>query len=527
MFKGFRARLIVFSILAVAPIFGMRFWEIWQERDAAIAEGRAQILRLAQTAADRQADLIYDTRALLGVIASIPVLRTFDNDACNAAIRKIADLRPWIEGMAVTGADGTIRCAGKEAALGVNLADRQYFREVTSGKQFVVSELLFNRITRRPSVVTAHADRSIAGDPRIFLATLKLSWLEDLANEVTEGFNGDIFVVDASGRVIASQIRYGVNARPEESGTILNGAAQGSEGVLELKPYGKSGILFGYATIPDANARIFIGRPVDNVLDSVYRQSRSALRGLALAFIAILFVAWIGSELLFLRPTRALMESARGIADGDYRTRADVELGPHEFRKLGKTFNVMVDRLEALADVDPLTELANRRQLDRHLQDVWRRFPTDPIAIAMIDVDNFKPYNDFFGHVRGDKCLQAIAGVVKAFGRRADDLSARFGGEEFTLVIHGFTAEQMAEHCERLRIAVENLAIPQTEGIGGSVTVSIGVVSVIPVTCPDLEVAIRDADRALYAAKKAGRNKVAVHGRDSPVHVLGQASGAS
>jgi len=518
---GFRARLIAFSILAVAPIFGVRFLEIWQERDAAIAAAQGRVTFLAQQAATRQADLIADTRALLNIVKSVPTLRQINRVSCDSAIAEFRDARPWIEGMSIADAGATIRCSATPGAIGVNIADRAYLKRALATGKFVVSDLVLSRVTRRPTVVTALPVKEADGNTLIFLATLKLSWLDDLANRVAADMNGDIFIVDADGDVITSHIRYGVNALPERSGKILNKLATGREGAVQFGADGQDGILFGYAAIPDTTARVFIGTPFDSILKSVHRQTRNALRDLALAFGLIIIVAWIGGELLFVRPMRNLDLAAHKIADGDYGTRAEEESGPVEFRRLGKTFNVMVNRLESLAEMDPMTGLANRRQLDRYLRDLWRRDPTVPVAIAMIDVDHFKHYNDYFGHVRGDKCLQAVANIVKSFGRRNEDLAARFGGEEFTLVIPGMTSADMADYCDELRQAVERLAIPQPDKIGGVITVSAGIVSVAPVRCPDSEMAIRLADEALYVAKKSGRNRVTVYQDDRNVLPIG------
>lgn len=526
MFSGYRTRLIVFSILAVAPVFGMRFWEIWQEREAAITATQEHVVLLARQAATRQADLIADTRSLLNIVKSVPVLRQIDGPDCDAAITSFRDARPWIESMGVTDASGTVRCAANPEAIGVNLSDREYLKRALASNSFVVSDLVLNRVTKRPSVVTALPFKGTDGSTLVFLATLKLSWLEDLAARVAADLNGDIYIVDKSGSVIASNIRYGVAELPSYSGKTLNSLAELSNGVAEYRPDGKNGMVFGYAPIPETSARIFIGTPFSSILDSVHRQTRNALRDLALAFSLIIVIGWIGGEILFLRPMRMLDQTARKIAEGDYGTRAEEKHGPAELRRLGKTFNLMVNRLESLGDIDPMTGLANRRQLDRFLRERWRGEPTKSVGIAMVDVDHFKHYNDFYGHLRGDKTLQAIANIVKAFGFGADDLAARFGGEEFTLVIPDMTRAAMVEHCEKLRAAVERLGIPRPESAGGVVTISIGVATVIPMRCVEVEKAIRMADEALYAAKKSGRNRVIAHEDDANVRPFGSARSA-
>ncbi len=526
MLKGFRARVIVFTILAILPAVGIRFWDLWQDRTAAIAEAKEEVANMAVNAADRQAYLIKDTQLLLNVEKNLDAFQGIASPNCGSQIRSFRDSRPWIDNLVITDETGTVRCAANSAAIGINIADRPYYKQAWSNFDFTVSDLLVSRRTQRPTLVAAMPFITTTGDKLTFLATLQLSWLAEVAAEVADDLNGDVLMVDRAGNVIASHMREGSAPLPEDIGSELNQLTE------ETREHGQAystiggGLLIGYASIPNTGARIFVALPAENIASPLRAQTMTALRDLALTFLVLVVIALIGGEVLLLRPIRSLDLATRRIADGEYRTRADVDVGPAEFRKLGKTFNVMVDRLEALADMDPMTGLANRRQLDRHLHDLWQRLPTTPIAIAMIDVDKFKPYNDFYGHVRGDKCLQAIAHVVGSFARRTDDLAARFGGEEFTLVAPGMSSAEMVAHCERLREAIESLAIPQTDTLGGVVTVSAGVVSNTPVRCPDMELPIRQADHALYAAKTAGRNRVCVYENDPNIHVLRPASSA-
>ncbi|MEJ8571484.1 sensor domain-containing diguanylate cyclase [Microbaculum marinum] len=516
MISGFRTRLMALLLLAVAPVFGVQFWEIWQQRENALAEAKERAVFLARQAAIRQADLIGDTRALLNIVKSIPAIRDFEGPDCETYLRGIADARPWIQNMGIADADGIIRCSVTPDGVGISIADRTYYRRAVSRHTFVVSDVLIGRVSRRPTVVAALPSQE-SGRTVMYLATLKLSWIEDLAVRVAADLNGDIFVVDLTGQMLASHIRFGVNASIRETGNILNELASDREGLAIFAPDQGNAILFGYATIPDTTARIFVGIPYATILNSVHLQTRNGLRDLAIAFVVILVLAWVGGEILLIGPIRSLDVTTRKIAGGDYGTRADESRGPAEFRRLGQTFNRMVSRLETLADADPLTGLANRRQLDRRLGQLWKQKPNTPVAIAMIDVDHFKHFNDHYGHLRGDECLRTLAAVIRSRARRADDLAARYGGEEFTLVVPGMSGEEMSRHCENLRATIEGLAIQRPEG-AGPVTVSIGIVSTTPSETPDINRAIRKADEALYAAKGAGRNRVYTHEEREPEH---------
>lgn len=159
-------------------------------------------------------------------------------------------------------------------------------------------------------------------------------------------------------------------------------------------------------------------------------------------------------------------------------------------------------RLEDIANRDGLTGLANRRRQDAYLRAVWFQCQERqrPLSVLIVDVDHFKQYNDRHGHPAGDALLQALAELLAGALRRSEDLVARYGGEEFLVVLPGAPLQRAAEFARDLCGAVRE------SGLG--VTVSIGVASVVPVDGLHLSGLIERADRALYAAKAAGRDRV-------------------
>jgi diguanylate cyclase (GGDEF)-like protein len=167
-------------------------------------------------------------------------------------------------------------------------------------------------------------------------------------------------------------------------------------------------------------------------------------------------------------------------------------------------------RLALLSVTDPLTGLANRRRFAEVLDAEWRRAlrPAASIALAMIDIDQFKLYNDRQGHLAGDACLQRVATALKASLRLASDFVARYGGEEFVLVLPGTDAAGAWATCDRLRAEVAALALPHEHSVHGIVTISIGLTAVIPSAGARPEQYLQIADAALYEAKSGGRNRV-------------------
>jgi diguanylate cyclase (GGDEF)-like protein len=160
---------------------------------------------------------------------------------------------------------------------------------------------------------------------------------------------------------------------------------------------------------------------------------------------------------------------------------------------------------------DPLTGMRNRRALSEDLPvlEAGHNEQDIPFAVALCDIDHFKPYNDEMGHLAGDQALRAVAHTMRGV-LRAQDMAYRFGGEELLLVLPGAGVEEAAAAARRIRAAVEAAALPHPAGIGGVVTVSVGVASG---TRGYGELLAR-ADAALYDAKRSGRNRVVVAGED-------------
>jgi diguanylate cyclase (GGDEF)-like protein len=160
-------------------------------------------------------------------------------------------------------------------------------------------------------------------------------------------------------------------------------------------------------------------------------------------------------------------------------------------------------RLHRLSTIDPLTGAANRRQFDDAIGLEWRRAARGnaPLTLMMIDIDHFKAFNDANGHQAGDDCLRRVCDALRQRLHRAGDLVARYGGEEFAVMVSGIERDNARELAESLRVAVEEL---------GLTTISIGVAHRVPSREGEPDEIIRAADDALYAAKNAGRNRVAL-----------------
>lgn len=166
--------------------------------------------------------------------------------------------------------------------------------------------------------------------------------------------------------------------------------------------------------------------------------------------------------------------------------------------------------LEKLANLDGLTQVANRRKFDEYLQQTWRwlRRDREPLSLILCDVDYFKRYNDCCGHLAGDDCLKQVAEAIAQVAQRPNDLVARYGGEEFAIILPQTPPAGVLHIAHQIQAAIAAFNLPHPDSpISDRVTVSLGVSSQIPGVTGTPAILLTHADAALYKAKHAGRDR--------------------
>ncbi|MFB2880197.1 diguanylate cyclase domain-containing protein [Aerosakkonemataceae cyanobacterium BLCC-F46] len=170
------------------------------------------------------------------------------------------------------------------------------------------------------------------------------------------------------------------------------------------------------------------------------------------------------------------------------------------------------EKLEELSNIDSLTQISNRRFFDRTIENEWQRLTRTAqyLSLILFDVDYFKAYNDCYGHPSGDKCLIEIACAAKSVVKRITDVLARYGGEEFAVILPNTDRAGAVKIAEQIRDAVKELQIPHkcTQIDPPYVTISLGIASQIPANERSVQHLINEADKALYQAKKLGRDRL-------------------
>jgi diguanylate cyclase (GGDEF)-like protein len=185
-------------------------------------------------------------------------------------------------------------------------------------------------------------------------------------------------------------------------------------------------------------------------------------------------------------------------------------------------FKLMRDKLLMLAATDGLTGLANRFHFDGMLAYEYARHlrSGEELALIMLDIDNFKAFNDTYGHISGDECLREVAKAMTRTVSRTTDLVARYGGEEFAVLLPDTSLRGAVVIAERVRTCIGDLTLPQRETNAGHITASLGVVSGRFLTGSSIVDVLAEADIQLYTAKAGGRNRVSFRAieKSGPMH---------
>ncbi|MBY0411807.1 MAG: diguanylate cyclase [Burkholderiaceae bacterium] len=239
----------------------------------------------------------------------------------------------------------------------------------------------------------------------------------------------------------------------------------------------------------------------------------------AIAFgVALMLVLALSTYLSITQissPISKLTQSMHRLKDRQYH---DEIVGTERQDEVGQMAKAMqlfrdtmqhADRLEKLVSIDSLTEIPNRRALDKVLEQEWSRCLRGglPLSFCMIDIDFFKPFNDHYGHGPGDECLQRVAETLSGCLLRPGDFVARYGGEEFAAILPVTDQAGAVQFAQRLHTALAKLNYPHAYSlVADHVTISIGIATITPTVNAVPDLLSKAADEMLYAAKRAGRN---------------------
>lgn len=476
-------------------------------------------------------------------------------------LQDISYTNPIVQDMGFVDKDGRVITATGYID-GVNLSDREYFQRALKGTT-CMSDVVYHRLKGNPVIVFTSpvlCNYEIVG---VFYTTVSIESISNIMVDFRVNEHTESYLINADGRMITRSIYHSqlVNEGKIYDATLgikvgtmaAKKALSGESGVGRYTSYMGNEVYGAYKSLPMGNMAIIVERDSQSLLAAESKRVMvSFLNTAVIIFIVFVPVALLLSQRLA-RPLEDLADAARRLAKGDLGTTVNISANK-EINQLASAFNYMSYRiqsmhrelnkhilsleeqkeeiqcqneeliasqeeimntnrkLERIATTDYLTNVYNRRYLFEQMKQHISRACLEniPVAIILYDVDHFKKINDKYGHQVGDQVLIELTRLMESIvGERG--LLARFGGEEFVVMISDCTLEQARDIAEAMRQAAENY-IFQTDGGEIRLTVSFGVTCFTGNYCntnkTDLDRLLNVADSMLYQAKNSGRNRV-------------------
>ena len=545
----YRLLAVSFLLIALVPIGVLTFhvyhaawgnaWREIYEKHRLLAMNLASPIRI----------YVNDHEAVLTMLAdqigaqSRTATPAFSQKVLNSTLRHMDGFKSLIH----VGTNGSIRAISTRNDQGVY--DKRLFAHEKSfvitrdtGKKWL-SDIKPSPISGEPTLILSTPVRDGRGKMTgVVLGELRVELIEKLRRNIRFGEKGHSAIVDRRGRVIAHpNPEWMAEMRDLSAWPVVQAMMAGQTGVTEFySPFIKSDMVAGYASVPEIGWGVMVPQPKSEVAAQVRRLMAShigwGLLGLGLAVILGFFlVRWIT------RPINRLAAGVQALSANDYNgTLPETSpRAPREISVLGNALHQLVEglrksrdrynalnrslqarvdeatqqlryansRLEAQASRDYLTELANRRHFETALNRTLNRRVSDhdPLCVMLIDIDNFKEINDEYGHAAGDAVLMRVAELLQS-AMRPGDLVARYGGDEFVVQMNCDSEVGLSRAQQIREVIDQNKFLWQDHEIHA--TVSIGLFNRPPDRQLDAESILRQADHAMYEAKRQGRNTV-------------------
>ena len=406
-----------------------------------------------------------------------------------------------------------------------DVSNREYIQYPLEKNRSYLSDVIITDDNSSPVIFVSNAVVEHGQTTGVLALSINLWNENNIFHSLVHGFQekkqGNIYVVDGRGTIVYHMDKKLVG-KTLNSG-ILSQIAEKNEAIIESisTENGKAAVAF--AKLKSNNWIVVY----EMSHDEIYAMSKIGRYMSVGTMVMVLVLGLLASAIfarIILRPLGEITHATEQVATGDLTQQINYK-GHYDFRRVIKNFNIMTtnlrvqyDELEKLSLQDYLTGLANRRYFEQQLKLELERACRigHPTAILIIDIDNFKEINDRFGHLEGDKALKVLASELKEVVREVD-LPARFGGEEFLVLLPETTLEQGQIVAEKIRNRISQINIASRKG-NITFTVSIGIAGTeqdgdfscasIASACDEF---LKRADKALYQAKSMGKNRVEVY----------------
>ncbi|MDB5624361.1 MAG: diguanylate cyclase [Tardiphaga sp.] len=533
---GIRARLALLALILVGPLMADRIRVLEELRETQVTRASDDLTRLAESSANAQSELIGSIESVLRASAYVYSASAGTVGSCTIMRASLRSSMPWIRSLSILNRDGSVICSTADDILTKNLSNRPYFIEALKTHGLVVSDYLRSVRDNMPIIMAVFPVSSIKADGEaLVIASVNLGWMSSMLNNLGHRPGMSALLIDRAGIVIAAPSdQAGQVGQPLDPGTLR--AALSVAPRVPGQPFtpatftakdGSQRAVWA-SKVAGTAGRLVLSIDEATLAGGADKHIRTAYLQLGLVCVFVLLGALFASEQLIIRPVTVLAEIARRLGRGDWSARAGRDGLPAEFVPLARAFNEMAmqlgqrerdmveanDKLTVMASIDVLTGLANRRGFQSRLDFEWMKAiqTGDDLALLMMDVDHFKAFNDNYGHPEGDACLARFGETLGAIAHDVMGVAGRYGGEEFCLLLPRSDAARAFEIGERVRAAIQALAIPHASTATQRVTASIGLASATPNEDQTPRDLVEAADAALYAAKHRGRNTVVCHG---------------
>jgi GGDEF domain-containing protein len=552
-----RARLMIVAVIAILPLLLDRIRDIEADRADRIEAASHQALALARQGMAVQNEALVSVRAFLQVTASAHGFMTSRGERCDSYLADAVRQVSWLKSLSFVEPDGRIICSSNADVVGVDISHLPHFKRATQTGEFALSDYFVGKVVG-PTLFSAMPHKAAGGKIDVVVsAPLELSWFDGVASSFARSSGSVVMMVDGAGTLLARQpVREGLVGRRFSYHPVIRAILAQREGTFTGESLDGVRRIYGFVQLPGTSARLAVGLDEGEVMRRANHEIMLSLAGLLLMTGIVLAAIWFGGEKFLVEPIRALTRIAQRIGDGDFSARASQLPWAPEYVPLAAALDDMAGQLKSreqelrdsngqlreLAYIDGLTGISNRRAFNARLASEWQLAVElrQPLAVVLLDVDHFKLFNDRYGHLKGDVCLRTICDVLTAGSRVRDtarhavaappsfqkyaarnpDFIARFGGEEFAVLLQGDDLDAAMLVAERLRRAVEDLRMTHDTAPRGLVTISIGVAATLPGPGDSAQRLVEAADAGLYEAKRRGRNMVVAHCES----VLAQAS---
>ncbi|OYW34175.1 MAG: hypothetical protein B7Z41_03215 [Rhizobiales bacterium 12-66-7] len=519
-----RRRLAYLILLVALPISAERIYALLASRDEQIGRTYEQLRDIAESAALAQRETIGAAQAVVQTLSRQASALMQDPAGCEQFLRRLNNEAVGVQGALIAGADGRVVCASTRALIGLDLSDREYVRDALATPQAVISHLITARNTGRTVIAIAEAERDPQGDPIALAAVgVDLQWMSRIAAQSGVEDGVTVCIIDGTGTVL---VRY-----PVESGLVganfrdhplIQRVLASTEG--QLKAVGLDGQerYFAFARLAGTELRVLVGSDSSLMIADIDQRILTIFFALLGGVVLLIVLAWYAAEKLVVDPVQQLAFDIGAVGREEADTISQVRV--EEFQPLVAAFDEMNQRLSerteelrsqngrlaALARMDGLTGLANRRTFDVQLSEDWVRAGDlrRPLALVMADVDHFKLFNDGRGHLAGDDALRSVARMLSAATAGTAYLAARYGGGEFVVLLPDTDLAGAVEFAEDVRRLVAALGIEHPGVPSHRLTASFGAAATVPRFPGSPDSLLAAVDSALYEAKRQGRNRV-------------------